>query len=223
MTIPNLPRILTIEEVAEYLKTKRSVVQKEMEEGRLRGFTIGTEWRCTDVNLLEYLNKSQTMSLGIRADNPKIEFPITDFIEIGTFEYQWPKDKEEFDSGFETTRNINDHSRIFRIGFTNREAAGQKRRRVVVFIDNIPTVEFAAGNNFESDGLLASVIKTGNNKQLRPLGKIPEEYRDFHIARYDSVVQGPYASRNMAIVVAKTDFESMIRHAIIRATLKERI
>ena len=92
-----------------------------------------------------------------------------------------------------------------------------------MWIDNWPLVEFAGGNNYESDELLASVIKVKGGTQLRPSGKIPEEYKNFNIARYDSIVQGRYASRNMAVIVSKDDLESMIRHAVIRATCKELI
>jgi hypothetical protein len=149
------------------------------------------------------------------------QYRITDFTEIGPFEYQWPAAKEQFESGYETTRNINGRVHTFRLGFTNRQAAGRMRRRIVVWINNWPVVEFAGGNNYESDGLLAGVIKTRDRKQLRPSAKIPEEYKGFHVARYDSIVQGAYASRNMAVIVQKDDLESMIRHAVIRGTWKE--
>ena len=221
MTYSNLPQVLTPEEIADYLKISRDIIIKELEEGRLRGFKIGTEWRCTDANLSEYINRNHTISMGIASDSQKSRYETTDFAEISPFDYQWPKGKEHFDSGYETTREINGRTHTFKIGFTVRRAVGQIRRRVVVWIDNWPLVEFAAGNNYESDGLLASIIKTQSGKQLRPSGKMPEEYKDFHTARYDSIVQGPYASRNMAIIVSKDDLESMIRHAIIRATLKQ--
>jgi hypothetical protein len=161
--------------------------------------------------------------MGTGPENAKIQYEATDFIEVGSFDYQWPKDREHFEYGYETTRNVNGRTHTFKIGFTNREAAGQMRRRVVVWMDNWPLVEFAAGNNYKSDGLLASVIKVQGGKQLRPSGKIPEEYKEFHIARYDSIVQGPYASRNMAVIVSKDDLQSMVRHAIIRATWKQLI
>ena len=80
-----------------------------------------------------------------------------------------------------------------------------------------------SGNNYESDGLLASVIKVQGGKQLPRSARIPEEYISFYIARYDSIVQGPYASKNMAVIVKKDDLESMLQHAIIRANSKELI
>ncbi len=221
MNISNLPQVLTPDEVADYLKIDRSIVIKEIEEGRLHGFKIGHEWRCTDTSLLEYISRNHTIIISSLADSSKLGFQTTSFTEIEPFDYQWPKNKEHFESGYETTRELNNRTHTFKIGFTNREAAGRMRRRVVIWIDNWPLVEFAGGNDYDSDGVLAGIIKIQGGKQLRPSGRIPEEYRNFNVARYDSVVRGPYASRNMAVIVSKDDLESMIRHAIIRAIWKE--
>lgn len=219
----DLPRILTPDEVADYLKVSSELVLKEFETGRLRGFKVGTEWRCTDTNLLEYTSKNISTSVVIRGETRKQDYEETAFVEVGPFDYQWPGGKEHYPNGYETTRTINGRTHEFKIGYTDRQAAGQMRRRVVVWIDNWPLVEFAGGNNYKSDGLLASVIKVEGGKQLRPSGKTPDEYKNFHIAKYDSIVQGPYANRNMAVIVSKDNLESMLRHAIIRATWKGRI
>ncbi len=221
--ISNLPQILTPDDIAGYLKVSSSVVLKELEDGHLRGFKIRSEWRCTDAALLDYVGKNINSSFVNRSESKKPEYASASFTEIGNFDYQWPLTSEHFENGYETTSKINGRTHTFKIGFTNREAAGQMRRRVVVWMDNWPLVEFAGSNNYESDGLLASVIKVEGGKQLRPSEKIPNEYNDFRIARYDSMVQGPYASRNLAIIVLKDDLESMLRHAIIRAALKNRI
>ncbi len=216
-----LPKIMTVQEVADYFKVNKDVIVRELEQGHLCGFKIGTEWRFSDASLLEFINRNHPSLSLAQSDDSVLKYEATDFSETGPFSYQWPKDKEHFENGYETMRTINGRTHTFKIGFTIRQATGQMRRRVVVWIDNWPLVEFAGGNNYESDGLLAGIIKIKGGKQLRPSGKIPEEYRDFHVARYDSVVQGPYASRNMAIVVSKDDLESMIRHAVIRATWKQ--
>lgn len=218
-----LPNILTIEEIAEYLKTDKSIVTREIEEGRLRGFKLGSEWRSTSTNLMEFINSRYTVSLANQENKSELKYNKTDFVEIEPFDFQWPVEKEHFDIGYETTREINGRSYTFKIGFSNRQAAGQMRRRVVIWKDNWPLVEFAAGNNYEVDGLLASVIKTKDGKQLRPSGRIPDEYRGFNIKRYDAIVQGAYASRNMAVVAKKDDLEAMLQHAIIRAQWKELI
>lgn len=223
MTNSDLPKIMTIEEVADYFKINEDFVIRELEQGHLRGFKIGTEWRCTGANLVEFINRNHPSLSLDRLDSSILKYEETGFIEIEPFDYQWPKDKEHFENGYETTRSIDGRTHTFKIGFTDRQAAGQMRRRVIVWIDNWPLVEFAGGNDYESDGLLTSVIKTQSGKQLRPSGKIPEEYKGFRIARYDSIVQGPYASRNMAVIVSKDDLETMLRHAIIRAQWKELI
>jgi len=220
MTNSSLPNILTLEEVAEYLKVDKNVILAEIEKGNLHGFKLGKDWRFTDAGLVEFINRNHPSLSLVPLDSMEMKYETTDFTQIEPFDYQWPKDQEHFENGYETTRTINGRSHTFRIGFTNRQAAGQMRRRVVVWIDNWPLVEFAGGNNYESDELLVGIIKVKGGKQLRPSGKIPGEYKDFHIARYDSIVQGPYASRNMAVIVSKDDLESMIRHALIRAQWK---
>jgi len=218
-----LPRIMTIEEAADYFKIDKDVIVKELEQGYLRGFKIGAEWRFTEANLAEFINRNHHSPSTEQLSSSTLQYETTDFAEIGPFDYKWPVGEEHFESGYETARTINGREHTFKIGFTDRFAAGRIRRRIIVWINNWPLVEFAGGNGYETDGLLASVIKTQGGKQLRPSGKISEEYKNFRIARYDSIVQGPYASRNMAVIVQKDDLESMIRHAIIRATLKQLI
>jgi excisionase family DNA binding protein len=218
-----LPKIMTVDEVADYLRISTDVILKELERGRLRGFKIGEEWRLTETNMMDFITRNHHSASIEQLSNLAPQYEATGFAEIGPFDYQWPTTKEHYEGGYETTRNINGRTHTFKIGFTSREAAGLTRRKIVVWIDNWPVVEFTAGNNYESDGLLAGIIKITGGKQLRPTGKVPEEYKDFRVAKYDSIVQGPYASRNMAVIVQKDDLESMIRHAVIRATWKELI
>lgn len=223
MTTEILPTIFTVEDAADYFRIGKDVVVQELEQGRLHGFRIGGQWRLTRTSLAEFVNRDDGLPSTDQVTGLTTQYQVTDFTDIGPFEYQWPASKEHFQSGCETTRVINGRARTFRIGFTDREAAGAMRRRIVVWLDNWPIVEFAGGNNYESDGLLAGVIKTQDGKQLRPTSKVPEEYKGFRIARYASIVMGPYASKNMAVIVQKDDLESMIRHAIIRGTWKELI
>lgn len=219
----SLPRILTIKEVAEYFRIREETVLREIEEGGLRGFRIGNEWRLTEEQLAEFINRNhRSLSRG-RENRPSVQYEITDFTQIGPFDYRWPKSEDHFEEGYETMRAINGREHTFRIGCTSREAAGRVRRKIVVWVNNWPVVEFTGGNEYESDGLLAGIIKTPKGKQLHPSDKVPEEYRSFRVDRYDSIVQGRYASRNMAVIVDKDDLESMIRHAIIRATWKRLI
>lgn len=223
MTDSNLPNILTLTDVAEYLKVDKEIILAELDKGNLRGFKLGQDWRFTDESILAFINRNHPSPSSTQSDAPEMRYETTGLTKIEHFDYQWPKNKEHFENGYETTRTINGRSYTFRIGFTDRAAAGQIRRRIVVWLDNWPIVEFAASNNYESDSLLASIIKTPNGKQLRLSSKVPEEYKGFNIARYDSIVQGPYASKNMAVIVTKDDLEAMLHHAIIRATWKHLI
>ena len=216
MTESALPKIWTIKEVTEYFKIGEEIILKELETGNLRGFKIGEEWRCSDNDLLDYIEEKHTFN----TQEMDVE---SEFTKIGEFDFQWPKNVEHFDTGFTVIQAVNGRHIKFRIGFGNREAAGKKRCRVIVWIDERPLVEFAGGNDYESNGLLASVIKLPNNKQLTPYQNLPKEYKDFKVARYDSIVRGPRASRNMAVVVHKGDLRTMLRHAIIRATWKKLI
>ena len=228
MSMSNLPEVLTPEEVAEYLKVSKDAILNELEEGRLKGFKVGTEWRCTDSSLLEYTSKGIHQSIVIKSDIRNSEYEETAFTEITPFDYQWPRVKEHFDTGYETTRTINGRNYVFKIGYANRQAAGQKRRRVVVWIANWPLVEFAGSNHYESDRLLASVIKDKNGKHVTPTAKIPDEYKEFRIAKYNSIVQGPFANRNMAVIVSKDeladappcDYKSTVERSHIELILR---
>jgi hypothetical protein len=62
-----------------------------------------------------------------------------------------------------------------------------------------------------------------NGAQLTPSQKVPEEYKNFRILRYNSIVKGARASTNMAVIVNKNDLQAMLEHAYIRAVWKKLI
>lgn len=228
-----LPSIMTPKEIAEYLKVDEATIIQQLETGNLGGFQVGSEWRSSDAEILEYISKHKRTlgaamkSLAESLTTPKVE-TASGFTEIGPFDFDWPQsgggpNLEHYDKGYETTRMINGRHFTFTIGFGNRKVAGRMRARVTIWLGNRAIVEFAGSNNFEIDELLASIIKLKDNTQLTPYQEVPPEYKDFRVARYNSIVQGPYASTNMAIVVHKDDLESMLRHAIIRGLWKRLI
>lgn len=230
MGISQMPKVLTPSEAAEYLRVDEATVLKELESGSLNGFKIGPTWRCTDVDLAEYVSRGRwrTPVYETKLATQIETETVSDFTEVDSFDFGWPRkggglSYEHFDKVYETTRRIKGHTHTFKIGFAERWAAGQNRRRVVVWLGNRPLVEFTGGNNFEADGLMSSVIKLENGRQLWPSEAIPAEYQDFDVRRYDSIVQGRYASTNMAIVVHEENLESMLRHAIVRAQWKKLI
>ena len=224
-----LPLILTPKEVSGYLKVDKDIVLRELEMGNLHGFKVGEEWRCSEADILNYIRRER---IGIdSAGSPQlsVKSPEQDgemnIIETGPFDFSWPKkgggsSPEHYDKGYEAMKKVNDQEYIFKIGFGNRKSAGQVRRRVTIWLGNRAIVEFAGSNGHENDGLLAGIIRLKNGKQLTSQ-RIPDEYRNFRVERYNSIVRGPRASTGMAVVVHKDDLESMVAHAIIRATWKD--
>lgn len=224
-----LPLILTPKEVAEHLKVDEGVILEELETGSLRGFKIGKEWRCSDEELLAYIRGESARGEPSQPHLAKTSAHESnwDIVETSPFDFNWPKtggggNLEHYDKGHEATTMINGQEYTFKIGFGNRESAGQMRRRVTIWIGNRAIVEFAGGNDYENDGLLAGIIRLKNGKQLTTQ-RIPEEYRGFRVEKYNSVVQGPRASTGMAVIAHKDDLKSMLEHAVIRATWKELI
>lgn len=230
MTENTLPRIFTVEEVAEYLKVDVDIILHEFEAGNLRGFKIGAEWRCSEEGILIYIG-DRTRTEITYAQPQQTKTPVHDrdwnIVETEPFDFSWPKTggggyPEHYDTTFEATATVNDHEYTFKIGFGNRESAGQERRRVTIWLGNRAVVEFAGSNDYQNDGLLAGIIRLKNGKQLTTQ-RIPDEYRGFRVEKYNSAVKGPRASTGMAVIVHKDDLKSMLNHAVIRAIWKELI
>jgi len=224
-----LPRIFTLEEAAEYLKADGDMVLHEFETGRLHGFKIGKEWRCSDEDLLNYMRgiRDSVSSPQPTQINTPLSESAVNIIEIEPFDFNWPKTggggyPEHYDKAYEATTTVNGQEYTFKIGFGNRESTGQERRRVTIWLGNRAVVEFAGSNDYQNDGLLAGIIRLKNGKQLTTQ-RIPDEYKRFKIERYNSVVNGPRASTGMAVIVHKDDLKSMLNHAVIRATWKDLI
>lgn len=222
-----LPRIWTGREVAEYFKVGDEVIVSELENGKLNGFKVGQEWRCSDSDLLAYMTRTRTRIETEESELvPRPDQNTWNIVDIGPFDFDWPEQggskPEHYDKGYSATGLIDGQQYTFRLGFGNRKAAGMMRRRVTIWLGNRALVEFAGSNDYESDDLLASVIRLKNNKQLSAsYQRIPGDYRNFEVRRYNSIVKGPRASTSMAVVVNKDDLKSMLEHAIIRARWKK--
>lgn len=224
----NLPSVLTIKEVAEYLKVNEESIMKEIGTGKLNGFQVDSQWRITDSDLLSYI-LGQTKNIEpefAESEQDLDQNSDWEIRDIEPFDFSWPKtgDKnnvEHYDKAYEATRTINGQQLTFKTGFGNREVAGQMRRRVTIWLGNRAIVEFAGSNNFDKTGILASVIRLRNGRQLTPFNRVPPEYSKYKVKKYNSIVKGPRASTNMAIVVHKDDLKSMLDHAFIRATWKK--
>jgi excisionase family DNA binding protein len=218
-----LPRIWTLNEVAEYLKVSEEVVRSEIEAGRLNGFRVGQECRCTQLDVQAYIRQPRNKMEKRSQPDTESHESVWSIEEMGPFEFKWPKEGgstvEHYEKGYNATKIVDGQQITLKAGFSDRRAAGQMRKRVTVWLGNRPLVEFAGSNNYDEDGILASIIRLKNNKQLT-YQRIPAEYEGFKTQRYNSVVNGPRASTGFAIVVHKDDLTSMLEHALIRAKWK---
>lgn len=218
-----LPRIWTLSEVADYLKGSEEVIRSEIEAGRLNGFKVSDEWRCTQLDIQEYIRKPRSRIENQAQPSPERQENAWSLEETGPFDFRWPKEGgstiQHYEKGYNGTRMVDGQQVVLKVGFSDRKAAGQMRKRVTIWLGSRPLVEFAGSNDYDKDGILASIIRLKNNKQMT-YQRIPAEYEGFKVQRYNSVVNGPRASTGFAIVVRKDDLTSMLEHALIRAKWK---
>lgn len=97
-----------------------------------------------------------------------------------------------------------------------RKSAGMERRRAIIFVEDRPLVEFAAANDFEKTKLMASIIRR-DRKQIKALEAVPAGYEGLKIEYYNQIVRGPRAARNLAVVCKVDDYDTMVRHALMRS------
>jgi excisionase family DNA binding protein len=218
-----LPRIWTLKEVADYLKVNEQVISGEIKAGRLNGFKIGDEWRCTQPDVQEYMRKPRTRIENEKQPTPGIKENDWRLEETEPFDFRWPMKGgsmvEHYEKGYNATRMVEGQQIVLKLGFTDRKVAGRVRKRVTIWLGSRPLVEFAGSNEYDKDGTLASIIRLKNNKQMT-YQRIPQEYEGFKVQRYNSIVDGPRASTGFAVVVHKDDLTSMLEHALIRANWK---
>lgn len=213
--------------MAEYFKVDEGVILAELEEGHLKGFKIGGQWRSSEIDIKAFLSEKPTVSregqlLKVVRDQKRNNWEIT---KIEPFDFNWPKkggggNTEHYDEAYEATKTEDGRHYTFKIGFGYREAAGLLRRRVTIWIGSRAIVEFTGGNNFNDDGILAGIIRNEEGKQIKTK-RVPEKYAGFKTIQYDSIVQGPRASGGMAVIAHKSDLVTMLEHAWIRAVWKE--
>lgn len=55
----NLDEIMTISEVAEYLKISEVTTYKFVQEGKIQGFKVGRHWRIKRSDLSEFIEKQK--------------------------------------------------------------------------------------------------------------------------------------------------------------------
>lgn len=211
--------VLTLDEVAEFLRLPTDLLEREITAGLLPVLQFESERRILRTDFEQYLKSKSTRSSGI-STNP-IGFRTISFIQGKPFEYRWPmkrtesspnKKEEHFTKVYEGT---SDGKRI-KIAFSDR-ADRTGRIRATVFVDNRPMVRFKPADDFAASKLMLSLIKTADRKQLRPEDLIPPEYALLEVASYRKHINRLHASRNMAVICRKDDLQTMAQHALIRA------
>lgn len=140
------------------------------------------------------------------------------FKKVGSYSYKWPGGSTEtYDAIFYEIRFNNSVCEIV-VGFTDRVAFGKQRKRVVVFINEYPMVEFAGTDDYDKTGNLVAQIKDANGKYVG-LNNVPPEYSDFVIVEHSSQIKGGYRGR-AAILVSNHDIKRIIEHALIQQKLR---
>jgi hypothetical protein len=143
---------------------------------------------------------------------------IRDFVGMKRFDHNWPEMIESFDAmEFSVVTDKGDASVL--IGYTSREAFGKKRKRVVVFIDGHPEVEFNGTDDYGTTGQLVGLIKKPNSQQHYRHGVDipPVEYTPFNIIRYKDYVKASGSYDSSAILVNVGEISEMIYHGLIQA------
>jgi len=219
-----IPIVYTIEEAAQLLKVSTQAIVDEINAGHLEGFRVGGQWRTTDKGIAEFISRGGSQGQGELANRESV-FPstATTLKKMDGFSYKWPDGTVEVYHEAHEGMVKTDSAQIqVKVGIGERSAAGRMRKRVVIFLDNRPTVEFAGVDDFDKSGLVASVITLRNRKRLKPGQRVPDEYRSFQLVRYNTVITGPRAMSAMGVLAKINDFDTMISHALIRAKFRDR-
>ncbi|MFB3915760.1 MAG: helix-turn-helix domain-containing protein [Terriglobales bacterium] len=220
--------IYTLEEVAQHLRVPVEAVRQEIEAGRLTALNVAGLVRIGESDLNAYKNQARAIAPPAARSSPASSAaPVNgdSFLKLhngADFTHRWPDaSKEDYKDVHEGVASYGGRTYHVKLGFTVREAAGKKRLRSLVLVDRYATVEFAgADDNLTDSSLIASVIKDRSGKQLPAGAAVPPEYQGLPIGSYREVVDGPGASNGMAVVCQASDFETMVKHALIRYTYR---
>jgi hypothetical protein len=199
------------------------ILLKEIAAGRLRAMNIGGLLRIGESDLKSYLEGTKNGTSAPLSTTSEGDL-VLELRPASDFTYKWPQAKGEepeppyqFDHVREGVARFRGKEYRVKLGFTVSKIAGQDRRGCVVWVERYPTVQFAAANaETGNDGPMASVLKDRNNKHIPVGAEIPPEYEGFQVAPYREIVDGPRAATGLAVICGSSDFDTMIRHALIR-------
>ena len=105
----------------------------------------------------------------------------------GKYQYTWPDGNKETYNAIIYRAKFGDREGKVVIGFTERVAYKKLRKRVVVFVDGYPEVEFAGTDDYDTTGNLVALIKKPDGKLMR-IGEIHSEYSGLSVVDHSSQI-----------------------------------
>ena len=130
------------------------------------------------------------------------------------YEHTWPDASTET---YEALEFMSDEDTKVTVAFTFRPVFNRNRRKVVIFFDDWPAVEFTATDDYATTGELLSLIRRrGGRDYYASHEPAPPEYMGFNTTEYSQRIQEPGAFHNIAILLNIVDIRSMLQHALIQ-------
>jgi len=214
-------QVLTVEEVAKYLRVPVDAIQVEIATGRLSAINVAGHVRIREYGLSDYMNQARTKT--DRQTAPGRDGFRIDIHAAPDFTHKWPDGTSEvFTNVSEGVASIDDADYQIKVGFTLREAAGQLRARSLVLVNRYPSVEFVAeAKDIQPDSKMASIIRDRGGKQIPVGAEVPPEYAGKQIGPYRSIVDGRGARNGIAVICESRDLQAMVEHAVIRYRFRD--
>ena len=140
---------------------------------------------------------------------------ITDFSSVQRkYEHVWPDGSKET---YEALEFMSDEGTKVTVAFTFRPVFNENRRKVVIFLDDWPAVEFTATDDYATSGELVSLIRRRGGRDYYSSDEpAPPEYMGFDTTVYSERIQQPGAFHSIAAVGNIADVRSMLQHALIQ-------
>lgn len=153
---------------------------------------------------------------------------IQDLVAVGeNLNYRWPSGNSEPYAHWVRYQAVaTDGTHDIQIGFGMRPTYGRDRRRIVVWIDNHPHVEFLGTDDFERTGDVVAEIKVPGDKGERmcryPEEAVPERYAGLPVVGLPTRVSGPGVHQAWAVIANVADHRTFVVLAALRRLERNR-